>query len=64
MQLLIHFQLHILIKINKMCIEYHFFDTKPELLQNMIDKLKTSYSIKTRKILPSIGFLYAKKNNL
>ena len=51
-------------KINKMCIEYHFFDTKPELLQNMIDKLKTSYSIKTRKILPSIGFLYAKKNNL
>ena len=49
-------------KINKMCIEYHFVDTKPELLENMIKKLKTSYSIHTRKILPSIGFLYAKKN--
>ena len=49
-------------KINKMCIEYHFVDTKPELLQNMINKLQTSYSVHTRKILPSIGFLYAKKN--
>ena len=48
-------------KINKMCIEYHFVDTKPELLENMIKKLKTSYSIHTRKILPSIGFLYAEK---
>jgi FkbM family methyltransferase len=49
-------------KINKICIEYHFVDTKPELLENMIKKLKTSYSVHTRKILPSIGFLYAKKN--
>jgi len=49
-------------KINKMCIEYHFVDTKPELLQNMINKLQTSYTVHTRKILPSIGFLYAKKN--
>ena len=51
-------------KINKMCIEYHFVDTKPELLQNMINKLETSYAVHTRKILPSIGFLYAKKTNL
>lgn len=49
-------------KINKMCIEYHFADTKPDLLQNMIKKLKGAYKIDTSKILPSIGFLYAKKN--
>jgi len=49
-------------KIKKMCIEYHFVDTKPHLLENMIKKLKMlSYTIDTRKILPSIGFLYAKK---
>ena len=50
-------------KINKMCVEYHFVDTKPYLLQDMIKKLKLlSYMIDTRNILPSIGFLYAKKN--
>ena len=49
-------------KIDKMCIEYHFADTKPNLLQDMIKKLRSSYIIDTRNILPSIGFLYAKKN--
>ena len=50
-------------KINKMCVEYHFVDTKPYLLQDMIKKLKLlSYMIDTRNILPSIGFLYEKKN--
>lgn len=48
-------------KINKMCIEYHFADTKPYLLDNLIKKLKNTYVIETRKILPDIGFLYAKK---
>ena len=49
-------------KINKMCVEYHFVDTKPYLLQDMIKRLKLlSYRIDTRNILPSIGFLYAKK---
>ncbi len=49
-------------KINKMCIEYHFADTKPHLLQEMIKRLRlSSYMIDTRDILPSIGFLYAKK---
>lgn len=49
-------------KINKMCIEYHFVDTKPHLLQEMIKRLRlSSYMIDTRDILPSIGFLYAKK---
>ncbi len=49
-------------KISKMCIEYHFVDTKPDLLQEMIKKLESSYAITTRNILASIGFLYAKKN--
>lgn len=48
-------------KINKMCIEYHFADTEPQLLQDMIKKLRSLYTIDTRNILPSIGFLYAKK---
>ena len=48
-------------KITKMCIEYHFADTKPDLLQNMIKKLKLSHIVDTRNILPDIGFLYAKK---
>ena len=50
-------------KIKKMCVEYHFVDTKPQLLENMIQKLKMlSYTIDIRNILPSIGFLYAKKS--
>lgn len=50
-------------KISKICIEYHFADTKPHLLQDITKKLKSSaYTITTRKILPSIGFLYATKN--
>ncbi|WP_042683777.1 FkbM family methyltransferase [Candidatus Nitrosotenuis chungbukensis] len=49
-------------KINKMCIEYHFADTRPQLLQDMIKKLRlSSYIVDIRNILPSIGFLYAKK---
>ena len=47
-------------KIRKICIEYHFVDTKPDLLEGLTDKLKSlSFKIKTRKILPDIGFLYA-----
>ena len=50
-------------KIRKMCIEYHFVDTKPHLLKALIQKLEShSFEIKTRKILPDIGFLYAKKS--
>jgi len=49
-------------KINKMCIEYHFLDTKPHLLDGLVQKLKfLSYVVDTRRILPSIGFLYANK---
>jgi len=49
-------------KIRKMCIEYHFVDTKPHLLEGLMRKLEShSFDVKTRKILPDIGFLYAKK---
>ena len=48
-------------KIDKMCIEYHFVDKKPHLLENLIKKLRSSYIIKTRKVLPDIGFLYANR---
>jgi FkbM family methyltransferase len=50
-------------KISKMCIEYHFADTKPHLLQDMTKKLQAlSYTVTTRNVLPGIGFMYAKKN--
>lgn len=49
-------------RLRKICIEYHFVDTKPNLLDILIKKLESlSFDIKTRKILPDIGFLYAKK---
>jgi len=49
-------------KIKKMCIEYHFADTKPHLLKGLVEKLESlSFDVKTRMILPDIGFLYAKK---
>lgn len=47
-------------KIRKICIEYHFADTKPNLVEGLIKKLESfSFKIKTRKILQNIGFLYA-----
>jgi FkbM family methyltransferase len=49
-------------KITKMCIEYHFVDVKPLLLKTLIQRLEScSFEVKIRKILPDIGFLYAKK---
>ena len=48
-------------KISKMCIEYHFADEKPHLVENLIKKLKAhSYDISSRRISKSIGFVYAK----
>lgn len=48
--------------IEKMCIEYHFKDEKPHLFEKLIAKLnKYSFSINTRDISNSIGFLYARK---
>jgi len=49
-------------KIEKMIIEYHLADTKPELLTTLKSKLKTfSYSIHIKTLFSDIGFLYAKK---
>jgi len=51
-------------KIKKMCIEYHFVDKKPHLIQNMIKKLTAlSYETNSRNISESIGFLYAISRN-
>ena len=51
-------------KIKKMCIEYHFTDEKPQLLENMIKKLTSiSYKTESRDISNSMGFLYAVKKN-
>ena len=49
-------------KINKTVIEYHMVDTKPELLEQLINKLKQfSFSVHTRSLFADIGFLFAKK---
>ena len=49
-------------KINKTVIEYHMVDTKPELLEQLINKLKQfSFSVHTRPLFVDIGFLFAKK---
>ena len=49
-------------KINKTVIEYHMVDTKPELLEQLINKLKQfSFSVHTRPLFVDIGFLFGKK---
>ena len=47
-------------KIKKMIIEYHFLDSKPELLQNLIKKLEKNTFATYKEFLHSgMGFLYA-----
>lgn len=48
-------------KIKKMIIEYHFANTKPELLKNLISKLEPFFTIKKKILFPDIGFLYLTK---
>jgi len=49
-------------KIDKMIIEYHMADTKPQLLENLKNKLSSlSYSLSSKTLFPDIGFLYAIK---
>ena len=49
-------------KIKKTVIEYHMADTKPELLKQLINKLKQfSFSVHTRPLFVDIGFLFGKK---
>ena len=52
-------------KIEKMVIEYHMADSRPELLENLKKLLiKQNYSLKSKKLFSDIGFLYAQKSNL
>ena len=47
-------------RINKMIIEYHIVDKKPELYQNLLKKLENNlFKIKTKKISENIGMIYA-----
>lgn len=56
--------IHDINKINKMIIEYHFADSKPELLENLVKKLESiSYKISKKVLFPDIGFLYVTKND-
>ena len=49
-------------KISKTVIEYHTADTRPELLERLINKLKQfSFSVHTKPLFIDIGFLFAKK---
>lgn len=49
-------------KIDKMIIEYHMADTKPQLLENLKNKLSSlSYSLSSKTLFHDIGFLYAIK---
>ena len=45
---------------NKIAIEYHFADSKPDLLEELVNKLKkSSFHITTRELFSDIGFLFA-----
>ena len=45
-----------------MAIEYHLADTKPELVKNLIAKIKNAgFKIKTRPHYDDMGFLIARK---
>lgn len=49
-------------KLDKIIIEYHLADTKPELLKGLKSKLiNLSYNISIKPLFEDIGFLYAKK---
>ena len=49
-------------KIQNMVIEYHLADTKPELIKNLITKIKNAgFKVKTRPHYDDMGFLIARK---
>ena len=49
-------------KIQNMVIEYHLADTKPELIKNLITKIKNAgFKVKTRPHYDDMGFLVARK---
>jgi len=49
-------------KIQNMTIEYHLADSRPDLVKNLVSKIKQSgFKIKTREHYNDMGFLIAKK---
>ena len=49
-------------KIQNMAIEYHLADSRPDLVNNLIAKIKQSgFNIKTREHYNDMGFLIAKR---
>ena len=48
-------------KIRKIVMEYHFANSKPALIKNLIDKMRSlSYLIDVRKLTKEMGLLFAK----
>ena len=49
-------------RINKMAIEYHFADSKPELAKNLVSKIENAdFHVKKKSNYDNMGFLYAKR---
>jgi FkbM family methyltransferase len=50
----------ILSKIKKICLEYHFLNSKPFLLNDLKNKLKTHYNLEDLPSIDGMGILFAK----
>ena len=49
-------------RINKMAIEYHFADSRPELAKNLISKIENAdFHVKKKSHYNDMGFLYARR---
>ena len=49
-------------RINKIAIEYHFADSKPELANNLILKIKNAdFHVRKKSHYNDMGFLYARR---
>jgi len=49
-------------RINKMAIEYHFADSKPELARDLISKIENAdFQVKKKSHYNDMGFLYARR---
>ena len=49
-------------RINKMAIEYHFADSKPELANNLISKIENAgFHVKKKPHYNDMGFLYVRR---
>ena len=49
-------------RIDKMAIEYHFVDSKPELAKNLISKIESAnFHVRKKSHYNDMGFLYARR---